>query len=99
MPPVGLDDVPPAAPGAVLLVPPVPLGGVDGAAPGVCDDSAGGVVVAGVEALGALPVVAPCSLLPPPLPRLHAAILSVSRPKKIRVREAYRVEFIAFPSN
>jgi hypothetical protein len=95
-----VDDLPPVAPGSVLLVPPVPLDGVDGvdgAAPGVCEDSDGGVVVAGVEALGVLPVLPPCSLLLPPPLRLHAAILSVIRPSKIRVREACRVEFIAFP--
>lgn len=96
-------EVPPEVPGVVLLVPPVPPEGVDGVAPGVCVDSEGGGVVAeGAEELGVLllvpPVVPPpCSLLLPPPPRLQAAMLSVSKLSRIRVREACNFGFIAIP--
>ena len=113
VPPEGEVDVPPGAvdvppdvappevpPGEVLLVPPVPLDGDDGVAPGVCEDSEGGVDVAGADELGVLllvpPVVPPpCSLLPPP--RLHAAMLRVSRLSTISVRDACSFGFIAVP--
>ena len=91
---------PEVPPGVVLPVPPVPLDGDDGAAPGVCVDSEGGVEVAGADGLGALlvpPVVPPPFSPPPPPPRLHAAMLRVSRLNTIRVREACNFGFIAIP--
>ena len=96
-PEVAPPDVPP---GVVLLAPPVPLDGDDGEAPGVCDDSEGGVGVAGAEELGVLllvPPVVPPPCSPPPPPRLQAEMLRVSRPSRIRVREACNLGFIVIP--
>ncbi len=91
-----VDAPPDFSPGVVVSVPLVPAGGVDGAAPGAFEDSEGGVDAAGV--LLVLPVVpAPCSPLLPPPPRLHAAMLSVSKLSTINVREACSVRFIGFP--
>ena len=98
--PGGVLDAPPEVPpGDVLDAPPVPPdGGVEGAAPGVCEDSDGGVEVAGADELGVL-VVPPVVPLWSPPPRLQAAILTVSKPSNTRVRETCKFGFIAIPFN